>query len=246
MKQRVSVRARRVGWLALTARSQSAPWAAIALATSALVAMASMETSAPFSPSSARAVRAARDRGELVRLVGDRLLGQHQAGGGGEGGDEMERPGAGTPVVAAARGLAVDRHEAGLLRPAFPDPGGEGGGEEAGIDPVHQDGEPALAGHAMLVGQVPAQEVEMRRAPGGDVLVVVAVGNGAANHEQQHLGERMQDPPHVARVLHLREVIEQRRKARLPGQGLGGGIMGGSEFRAAASIQQNSRLSPVI
>ena len=111
---------------------------------------------------------------------------------------------------------------AGLLRPALPHPGGEGGGEERGVDPVHQDGEPALAGNAVLVGQVPAEEVEMRRAPAGDVLVVVAVGDGAADDEQQDLRQRMQDPPHVARVLHLGEVIEQRREARLPGQGFGG------------------------
>ena len=182
-----------------------------------------------------------------LRLVGHRLLRQHQAGGGGEGGDEVQRPGARAAVVAAPRGLAVDRHEAGLVGPALPHPGGEGGGEERRVDPVHQDGQPALAGHAVLVGQVAAQEVEMRRAPGGDVLVVVAVGDGAADHQQQHLGQRMQDPPHVARVLHLREVVEQRREARLPGQGLGGmDHGGGSEFRAAASIQQISRLSPVI
>ena len=54
-----------------------------------------------------------RDGGELVRLVGHRLLAEHQAGGGGEGGDEMQRRRAGAAVVAAARGLAVDGHEAG-------------------------------------------------------------------------------------------------------------------------------------
>ena len=128
-----------------------------------------------------------RDGGELARLVGHRLLGEHQAGGGGEGGDEVQRARARAPVVAAARGLAVDRDETGLLRPALAHPGGEGGGEERGVDPVHQDGEPALAGHAVRVGQVPAEEIEMRRAPGGDVLVVVAVGDGAADDEQQHL-----------------------------------------------------------
>ena len=118
--------------------------------------------------------------------------------------------------------------------------------KSAGLIAVHQDGEPALAGHAMHVGQVLAQEVEMRRAPGGDILVVVAVGNRAADHQQQHLGERMQDPPHVAWVLHLRKVLEQRREARLPGQGLGQRDHGRLRIRAAASIQQNSRLSPVI
>ena len=85
----------------------------------------------------------------------------------------------------------------------------------------------------------------MRRAPGGDVLVVVAVGDGAADHQEQDLGERVQDPPHIARILHLRQVIEQRGEARLPGQGLGRRGHGRLRIRAAASIQQNSRLSPV-
>ena len=125
------------------------------------------------------------DRGEFARLVGDGLLRQHQPGGGGEGRDEVERCRAGAPIVAAARGLAVDRHEAGLVGPALPHPVREGGGEERGVDPVHQDGEPAFAGHAVRVGQVPAEEVEVRGAPGGDVLVVVAVGDGTKNSDEK-------------------------------------------------------------
>jgi hypothetical protein len=74
-----------------------------------------------------------RDGGEFIGLVGHGLLGEHEAGGGGEGGDEVERRGAGAAVVAAARGLAVDGDEAGLLRPVLPHPGGEGGGEDAGL-----------------------------------------------------------------------------------------------------------------
>ena len=121
----------------------------------------------------------------------------------------MQRLHAGAAVVAAARRLAVDGDEAGLLRPALAHPGGE----EPRVDPVHQDGEPALAGDAVLVGQVPAEEAEMRRAPGGDVLVVVAVGDGAADDQQEDLVEPVADPPHVTRILDRGEVVEQRRKA---------------------------------
>lgn len=158
----------------------------------------------------------------------------------------MQRPHALAAVVAAARGLGVDRHEGGLLRPALPHPSGEGGGEEPGVDPVHQDGEPALAGDAILVGQVAAQEGEMRRPPGSDVLVVVAVGDGAADDEQEDLVQTVADPPHVARVVHHREVLEQRREARLPGQGVGKSNHGRLRSRVAASIQRNLPLSPVI
>jgi hypothetical protein len=157
----------------------------------------------------------------------------------------VERSGADAAIVASARGLAVDRHERGLLRPALPHPGGESGGEERGVDPVHQDGEPALAGDAVLVGEMPAEKVEVRGAPGGDVLVIVAVGDGAADDEEEDLRQRVQNPPHVARVLHDGEMVEQRREARLPGQGFDGRDHGRLRFSAAASIQRNPSLSPV-
>ena len=188
----------------------------------ALVAMASMETMAPFRPFSApsRASSGGMAASSFA-LSATASCAEHQAGGGGEGGDEVERPCARAAVMAAARGLAVDRHQTGLLRPGFPHPVGEGRGEQRRVDAVHQDGEPALAWNAMLVGEVLAEKAEMRRAPGGDVFVVVAIGDTAADHQKENLRQRMQDPPHVARVLHLRKVVEQRGKPRLPGQGLG-------------------------
>jgi len=92
-----------------------------------------------------------------------------------------------------------------------------------------------------------AENVEMRLAPGGDVLVVVAVGDRAADYQQQDLRQRVQDAPHVARFLHRREMRQKRRKARPAGKS-GGGLhhLGRRQIRAAASIQQISRLSPVI
>ena len=61
-----------------------------------------------------------------------------------------------------------------------------------------------------MVGQEAAQEVEMRLAPGGDPFVVVVVGDGAAYHQQQDLGQRMRHAPGLARVLDRAEVLEQR------------------------------------
>jgi hypothetical protein len=59
------------------------------------------------------------------------------------------------------------------------------------------------------------------------------------------LGQRMQDPAHVARVLDAGEVVEQRREARLPGQGFGRDHQR-LRIQGAASIQRNLPLSPVI
>ena len=41
----------------------------------------------------------------------------------------------------------------------------------------------------------------MRRIPGSDVIVVVAIGDGAADHQQQDLGQRMGDPADIARIV---------------------------------------------
>ena len=67
----------------------------------ALVAIASMETSAPRSP----LFSASR---HLAGLVWHGLLAEHQAARGGEGRDKVERGAAVGAVVAAARGLSID------------------------------------------------------------------------------------------------------------------------------------------
>jgi len=128
-----------------------------------------------------------RDGCDLAGLVGHGLLAEHQAAGGGERRDEVERGHPFCAVMAAARGLAIDGDELRASGPGLAHPGGEGGRERGGVDAVHEDGEPAPAGGAVLVGQVAAQEAEVGLAPCGDVVVVVAVGHGGADHEQQDL-----------------------------------------------------------
>jgi hypothetical protein len=98
----------------------------------------------------------------------------------------------------------------------------------------------------MIIGQMPTRKLQMRRTPGGDVLVIVAIRDGPADDEQQNLRQRVQNPPHVARILHIAEMFQQRGKARLAGKGIGKGCHGRLRMRAAASIQRNSLLSPVI
>jgi hypothetical protein len=48
--------------------------------------------------------------------------------------------------------------------------------------------------------------------PRGDRVVIVAVGNRAANHEQKNLRERMGDPPRLARILDYRKMIQKGAK----------------------------------
>lgn len=64
------------------------------------------------------------------------------------------------------------------------------------------------------MGQVATQEVHVG-GPVGDVVVIVAVGHGAADHEQQDLGQGVVDAAHVARVLDGCEVAQQHAQAGL-------------------------------
>jgi hypothetical protein len=186
----------------------------MAVAMVALVAMASMETSAPRSP----LFSASR---HLAGLVWHGLLAEHQAARGGEGRDKVERGAAVGAVVAAARGLSIDGDELRAFGPSLAHPSGEGGREQGRVDTVHQNGQPAPAGDAVLVGQMASQEVQVGVAPRGNMVVVVAVGDGAADHQEQDLGQRVGNATDVARVVDGGEVVQQcaeagflRRKAR--------------------------------
>jgi len=60
-----------------------------------------------------------RNGANFIGLVGDRLLSEHQSAGRGEGGNQMQRRGAGAAIVTAARTLAVDGDEIGTVGPTL-------------------------------------------------------------------------------------------------------------------------------
>src|SRR5215218_3787326 len=158
----------------------------------ALVATASIETSAPLSPSSSarRSIRAG------MAVVSLALSGT------------ASWPSTRRAVVAKAEtrcsgGVPVARSwlrrevlpsmatNAGAVRPGRPHPGREGGREQARIDAVHQLREPAPARHAMMIGQIAAQHRQVLFAPFGHQIVVLAVADRPAHHEQQRLRQGM-------------------------------------------------------
>lgn len=55
----------------------------------------------------------------------------------------------------------------------------------------------------------------MRQPPIGNSIIIIAVANGAADHQQQHLRQGMGHPPRLARVFNGRKMIEKRFEARL-------------------------------
>jgi hypothetical protein len=99
------------------------------------------------------------------------------------------------------REVFVDRHHVRPIGPGLAHPGREGRREQARVNPVQQDGEPARPRHPMMVGQEPPQERQMRLAPFRDPFVVVAIGDRAAHHKEQDLRQGMRHTPWLARVL---------------------------------------------
>src|SRR6516162_3632493 len=75
--------------------------------------------------------------------------------------------------------------------------------------------EPACPRHPVMVGQEAAQELQALLPPGCDRLVVVAVGDRAADHQQQNLRQRMGDPPRLAGVLDDGQMVQKGAKAGL-------------------------------
>jgi len=156
-----------------------------------------------------------RDGPDLVGLVLHRLLAQHQPAPGGEGGDQVQRVSAPGVVVAAPHALAVDGHKVGAIGKGLLDPGQKAGGEQRPIHPVHQRRHPVGAGNAMVVGREATQEVQVRLAPGDDVLVVVTVRHRPAHGQEQHFLERVGHLPGLARVAEGGELVQQQGQSRL-------------------------------
>lgn len=173
------------------------------LAMAALVAMASIETSVPLRPSFA----ARRSTSTGIAVVS--LLLSLTA----------SWPGTRREVVAKAETKCSGARPAlrsWLRREVLPSMatksgwsgvsrthGGEAGREQAGIDAVHQHGQPASARHAVMIGQTAAQEVEMR-PPVGDQIIVVAIADRTADNQKQHFRQRMCHPPWLTRIFNTK------------------------------------------
>ena len=116
---------------------------------------------------------------------------------------------AGFSIVAAARGLAVDGHEIGLVRPAFGHPRRKAGREQVWIDPIHHCAQPIDAGDAEVKLREATQERQVRFAPIDNVVVVVATRNRSAHDQKQNFAQGIRDLPRLPRILDRRKVIEQ-------------------------------------
>src|SRR5262245_41393598 len=55
----------------------------------------------------------------------------------------------------------------------------------------------------------------MSLTPRRDPFIVIAIRDGAADHQQQHLRKRVSHPPRLTRVFNHREMVEQCTQTRL-------------------------------
>ncbi len=66
--------------------------------------------------------------------------------------------------------------------------------------------------------------------PGGDVVIIVAVGDRATDHQQPDLGQRVGDAAHIARIVDGGQMLRQERQAELAETRISNGRYGhGSE-----------------
>lgn len=132
-------------------------------------------------------------------LLVDRFLAEHEALARRPGGNQMQRRA--VLAMRAARGLAVDRHNVGLLLAQAFHPIGEAFGKERGRQGVHHIVERVMGGDALLEGQETLQKVELLLGPALDLAEILGAGHCPAQDDQQDFRQGIDDLPSLARVL---------------------------------------------
>ena len=93
------------------------------------------------------------------------------------------------------------------------DPALEAASEQERVDAVDEGAQPALAGDAVVEGREAAQNGEVVRAPGNDVVEVVAGGDGRAGDQEQHLMEGVEHAPRLAGIVEGGELFQEQAQA---------------------------------
>ncbi|WP_307233638.1 hypothetical protein [Pararhizobium capsulatum] len=122
----------------------------------------------------------------------------------------MQRRLARAVVMAAARGLAIDGNEGGFVGSLGAELVGEDLRKVRRLDPVHQDRQPASAWHTVMTGQIAPQKRKMLLAHSEIKLYSLQLQIVSQTTKEQHLPQRMDDPPRLTDVLDRAKMIKQR------------------------------------
>ena len=152
--------------------------------------------------------------GDFIGFLRHAQACQDQAGIAGIGRERMQRLDAPGLVVGAPCRLAVDGDEIVAPGPQRLDPVFEAAPEQDGVDAIDQAAHPALAGHAVVIGREAAQEILVLLAPGDNIIEIVAGRDGGAGQQQQHLAQRIRNPPRLAPVLEPGKMLQKHSDPR--------------------------------
>jgi hypothetical protein len=155
------------------------------------------------------------DRAFVLLLI-DRLLGKHQTRAGGEGRDHVQRAAATLPVVAAARGLAVDGDQLGRVGPEALRPIAKAGLKPVRIEAVHHRPQPIGARRPEVeLGKAP-QEGQMIASPQRDLVIILTIGDRRRDHQEQYLAQQVAYLGRLARIIDRGKMLQKRPKLRRP------------------------------
>ena len=138
---------------------------------------------------------------------------EHQAPARGPGGDQVQRVAALGPLMAAPGGLTVDGDDIGSGVAQLVDPCREAGleviGRQGVDDVVKRVTVFVMRGDTLLKGQKAAQKIELPVGPEFDLNEILGSGHRCAEHDQQHLRQRVGHLPGLARVIKGGKMVEQ-------------------------------------
>lgn len=160
-----------------------------------------------------------RDGRDLVGMVRDRLLSQHEAVSLGPRTDHVQRRLAVGVVVGAAQGFAVDRDQGAL---ALADGGGhplaEAGLEGERVQSSNDPPERVIGGNPMRQGQMPAQPRSFGMAEGLKLAPAFGPSDRASDGDEEDLGERVKLRAVDAWIVESFEVVQQQSRSRFHGR----------------------------
>src|SRR6516164_3625334 len=166
------------------------------------------------------ALQKRRNGADFVGFVGDRLLTQHQPLPRGPCADHVQRLPAPGARMRAPRGLAVDRHNVGLVLAQTFDPLGKTGLKKLGIKRVDDVVQSVVGRQSPLVRVEPPKKVQSEFAPHPDFNEILHAAQAGAHNQEQDFPQRVDDPPVLARILQRRKMIEKALPPRRGHQGL--------------------------
>jgi hypothetical protein len=108
-----------------------------------------------------------------------------------------------TPVMGAARRLAVDGDQIVPAGPEFLDPALKTTAEQLRVEPVDERLQPADAWDPMMKRRETAQKIQVMFTPCNDVVKVVTPGKGGACQKEQYFSQRIGNPPGLSSIRKL-------------------------------------------